>query len=224
MRKMSKKTEMGLVDGIKAAWVATDKAQLLVQCVICLMPIIAGIIAYDRLPETMATHWGFGNEPNGWMPRLFVIVGLPVLMAMMQLVCVLTTEGAMLASREEKATEDDGDANSECDSSEEVEPYRPKKLLLVAYWIIPIITVVLYVVTVAYNLGQDIPVGKVALALLALVFILCGNYSQKLPYSMARVMTNPVPKDERSYRRYAKVCAYGMISIGLACLVGMLLV
>jgi len=31
---------------------------------------VMGIVLYPQLPERMATHWGFGNEPDGFMPKL----------------------------------------------------------------------------------------------------------------------------------------------------------
>jgi len=40
-----------------------------------------GLAVYDRLPETLPTHWGFNGEVNGWSSRAFVVFGLPLLMA-----------------------------------------------------------------------------------------------------------------------------------------------
>ena len=36
-----------------------SKWELLLTSLVCLLPLLAGVALYPRLPETMATHWGF---------------------------------------------------------------------------------------------------------------------------------------------------------------------
>ena len=54
-----------------------NKKTLLLTSLICLLPIIAGLLVYDRLPETMATHWNMNGEADGWSSRAFAVFGLP---------------------------------------------------------------------------------------------------------------------------------------------------
>lgn len=218
-----------LVEDVRATWDAMDKVTLLAQCLVCLLPIVAGVLTYGRLPDMMAIHWGLGNEPNGWAPREFVVFGVPVMMALMQLVLVVSAEGAMLNARpaEGDMPSGEGDVDGQ-DGGKGAEWARPSrrwvKTFAVVYWLIPVITVVLYSMTIASALGAPVPVGKVVLGVLALILIVSGSYAQKVPYSIARKTTHPVPKSERAYRRYARACSYGMMALGFACLVGMLLV
>ena len=43
-----------------------NKRELLLTSLVCLLPLFAGAALYPRLPETMATHWDFSGNANGW--------------------------------------------------------------------------------------------------------------------------------------------------------------
>ena len=58
---------------------------------LCLVAILPGFLVYDRLPEEIATHFGLDGTPNGYSSRLFVVVGLPVIVALIQTVYCITT-------------------------------------------------------------------------------------------------------------------------------------
>lgn len=48
---------------------------------VAILAILAALVAtwtvYDRLPESMAVHFGFDGKPNGWMPKAYGAWGLP---------------------------------------------------------------------------------------------------------------------------------------------------
>lgn len=69
--------------------VKTHKWKLLVSSVIILLPVLAGVLLWDRLPERMAIHWGFNGEPDGWASRDLAVFGLPVFMLVLNWVCLL---------------------------------------------------------------------------------------------------------------------------------------
>ncbi len=58
-----------------------DRKTVILTTLVCLLPIVAGVILYPQLPEQVATHWGFGNEPNGWSSKAFAVFGLPMIAA-----------------------------------------------------------------------------------------------------------------------------------------------
>ena len=61
-----------------------NKKELLLTSAVCLLPLLAGTILYPRLPETMATHWGFDGTADGWAPRGMAVFGLPLLILALQ--------------------------------------------------------------------------------------------------------------------------------------------
>ena len=38
---------------------------LIITSIVCLLPIIFGLIFYNSLPENIAIHWGIDNNANG---------------------------------------------------------------------------------------------------------------------------------------------------------------
>ena len=58
-----------------------NKRRLLLTTAVCLLPIVAGLALYSRLPEQIATHFDFSGTPNGYSSRAFAVLGLPGIMA-----------------------------------------------------------------------------------------------------------------------------------------------
>ena len=67
--------------------VKANKKELLLTSLVCLLPLLAGVALYPRLPETMATHWGFDGTANGWSSRATTVFGLPLFILAVHLVC-----------------------------------------------------------------------------------------------------------------------------------------
>ena len=64
------------------------KWQLIITSVIILLPIVAGLLIQDYLPEQIAIHWNAHSEPDKWSNRDFAIWGLPLMMFVLHWVCV----------------------------------------------------------------------------------------------------------------------------------------
>ena len=64
-----------------------NKKELLLTSLVCLLPLLAGVALYPRLPETMATHWGFDGTANGWSSRAATVFGLPLFILALHLIC-----------------------------------------------------------------------------------------------------------------------------------------
>ncbi|MFD1486100.1 DUF1648 domain-containing protein [Lacticaseibacillus baoqingensis] len=121
-----------------------------------------GVSQYDSLPATMVIHWGMDNQPNGWMPKAGVIYGIPLIMLVIHLITVGSTYWA----------------SSHGQSAPRFER--------ITAWIIPIVTIVMYVVTIRYAQGQAVNIRLWAIAVVGAVFILMGNYLPTVPTTAAR--------------------------------------
>lgn len=130
---------------------------LIISTVIILLPIIYGVVYYQQLPAAMVTHWGFNNTPNGWMPKIAAVYGIPIGMMLLQWLIVGITQFGVKRS---------GGA---------------PRMERIVYWLIPVITVVLYLTTIQANLGTAVDIRRVAMLLVAGIFILMGNYLPTVP-------------------------------------------
>lgn len=128
---------------------------LLVTSLIILLPIAAGLILWNQLPEQMPTHWNAAGEIDGWSSKAFAVFGLPLLMLLFQWVCVLAT-GA-----------DPKKAN------------HSEKIVHLVLWIIPVINVALSVATYLAALNKPVRIEIVAPVVTGLVLAIVGNYLPK---------------------------------------------
>ena len=56
------------------------KKMILLTSIITLFPIFIGLLLWNQLPDSLATHWGINNEPNGYASKTFAVFGLPLIM------------------------------------------------------------------------------------------------------------------------------------------------
>ena len=54
------------------------KWTLLAGSIVILLPILAGLLLWNRLPEQIPTHWGPTGEVDGWSSKGFAVIGLPL--------------------------------------------------------------------------------------------------------------------------------------------------
>ena len=128
---------------------------LILTTVVMLLPILAGLILWDQLPEQMPTHWNAAGDVDGWSGKAFAVFGLPLIMVAAQWLCMLGTAA-------------DPKKNN-----------HSEKVLHLVLWIIPVLSVVLHAVTYATALGHAVPMEVVMPILIGLIFTIIGNYMPK---------------------------------------------
>ena len=128
---------------------------LILTTVVMLLPILAGIILWNQLPEQMPTHWNAAGEIDGWSSKPFAVFVLPLIMVAAQWLCMLGTAA-------------DPKRNN-----------HSEKVLHLVLWIIPALSVVLHAVTYATALGHAVPMEVVMPILIGLIFTIIGNYMPK---------------------------------------------
>lgn len=68
------------------------KKMILLTSIATLLPILIGLLLWKQLPDSVATHWSTGNEPDGYSSKAFAVFGLPVIMLILHLVCVIARQ------------------------------------------------------------------------------------------------------------------------------------
>lgn len=67
------------------------KVFFIISCLITILPIFFGLILWNRLPDSIATHFSFSGEPNGYSSKMFAVVGLYMLLLAVHCVCAVLT-------------------------------------------------------------------------------------------------------------------------------------
>lgn len=122
---------------------------------VILIPILAGILLWDRLPARMPTHWNATGEVDGWSSKPFAVFGLPGILLALHWLCVLGT------------------------AADPKKRNHSEKLLHLVLWIIPALSVVLGAVTYLTALGQPVRIEVLLPLLTGLLFTIIGNYMPK---------------------------------------------
>ncbi len=68
-----------------------NKLKIIISSVITLLPMIFGFLVWDRLPENVATSFGWNGEITGYSSKMFAVVGLPAILTLVNLICIIAT-------------------------------------------------------------------------------------------------------------------------------------
>lgn len=168
---------------------------LIITLIICLLPMLLGIVVYSDLPERMAIHFNINSVPDNYVAKNFVLFGLPLIMAFFQCLCLSIT--------------------NVCNRSNEKLP----KVIKVFYWFIPILTIVLYLLTISFSLGMKIYIGKTVCFVLGILFVIIGNYMPKVNFDSGKNLFHPKINDEKIFRKVVRFMGYSFIGIGIILLI-----
>ena len=132
-----------------------NRKTLIITSVVTILPVLIGVIYWNRLPDVMATHFGTNNEANGFSSKAFAVFGLPaVLLAVLWL-------GAFVTSNDPKR--------------QNISP----KMFSLGLWIAPVVSLVAAATIYPVNLGYELDISFFAKLLLGMMFIIIGNYLPK---------------------------------------------
>lgn len=177
-----------------------NKLTLIITSILILLPIAVGIFLWDKLPDTMATHFGVDNEANGYMSKHLAIIGLPLIMLAIQWVC------AIVMAKDPKSQN------------------LSNKLYKLVLWIIPIISLIAIAFTYAYNLGVKLNITYIMCLLLGVMFTIIGNYLPKMRQNYTMGIKIPwTLANEENWNKTHRLAGVLWIMFGLATIVGTLM-
>ena len=131
------------------------KKTLIITTLVLLIPVLVGLLLWDRLPDPMPSHWDINGEVDGWSSKAFTVFGLPALMIALQWVCIFAAQ-----------------------SDPKHENYNPKMMNL-AFWVCPAIGLLLCSMVYPAALGYSVPIEKIMPLFLGALFIVVGNWLPK---------------------------------------------
>lgn len=132
-----------------------NKWKIIISTLVSLIPILIGILLWDRLPETIATHFNIHGEPDGYSSKAFTVFALPLFLAALNLLCFFVT------------------------SLDPKQKGQNRKAFGIIFWIVPVISLVVCSLTYAIALGVEINMTVIMPFILGIAFIIIGNYLPK---------------------------------------------
>ncbi len=132
-----------------------NKRTLILTSIVTILPILAGLYLWDRLPDVMAIHFGTTSEADGYSSKAFAVFGLPLILLGVEWL------SAVVTSRDPR--------------KQNISP----KMFTFVLWISPIVSLVIMAALYSYNLGHRADFALIAGLLLGVLFIVIGNYLPK---------------------------------------------
>lgn len=144
---MTKKTNITLMKEYK--W------QLLLSSIVILFPMVAGLLMWNILPDTMVTHWGADTTADGFRSKPVAICLPPVFLLALHWFCIFVT------TRDPK------------------NKGQNTKVFFLILWIIPGISLFINAIMYTNALRGDVSIDILLHLGLGILFLLLGNYLPK---------------------------------------------
>ena len=124
--------------------------KMLITSIVTILPILVGLLLWNKLPESVPTHFDAAGNPDGWSSKLFAVVGLPLFLLAIHWFSIFV----VLA-----------------------DPKRQnigENIIGLIVWIVPVLAVFCSALTYTSALGVNIGVGKLSSVFMGLIFIILG--------------------------------------------------
>ncbi len=131
------------------------KKQLLITTLITLLPVAAGLILWNQLPESIPVHFDMNGVADGWAGKPVAVFGLPLLLAAVHLLCIVAT------------------------LNDPKKQNIGKKMLLLLFWTTPVLSCVCNGAIYASAMGLSVNIVDCTMILVGVMFVLLGNYMTK---------------------------------------------
>ena len=132
-----------------------NKVTLIITSIIILIPIIAGLIMWDQLPDSIAIHWNAEGVADGFSSKAFAVFGFPAFLLAIHWVCTVIT------SVDPKSKNIDA---------------KPMTLVL---WICPVMSLLVGTFVYATALGYELSIEIIMPLIMGALFVFIGNYMPK---------------------------------------------
>ena len=170
------------------------RGTLIVTTLVMLLPMLVGLILWNRLPEQLPTHFNAAGEADGFSSKAFAVFGLPGIILALHWLCVL---GSLKM---------DPKANN-----------LQSKMMGLVMWICPVISVLCCIfLTYGTALGMDIPVEVIMPLLVGLLMVIIGNWLPKCKQSYTLGIKLPwTLADETNWNRTHRFAGPIWVACGL---------
>ena len=162
-----------------------NNMQRVIGNIVILTPVIVGLVFYKQLPNQIAIHFNVEEQANGFMNRNLAIVALPFLALIIYNLCFSFFKQITI-------------------------PFLKEFML----WLLPISAVLIQGLILTVALGGHVQVRLTVIWLVALIFLVIGNY---LPKSIGLATKN----HSESSKSVERKLGYLMVAMSLVLLISL---
>lgn len=129
--------------------------KLIITSLVTLIPILIGVVIWDKLPDQVPMHWGANGEVDGYGSKAVAVFVFPLFILVLHWLCTIVTS---------------------LDPKNKNVKGKPLTLVL---WICPLISLVCNSMMYMTALGTKISVEIIMPLFMGALFVVIGNYLPK---------------------------------------------
>ena len=133
--------------------------KLIITSLIILIPIVIGLILWDKLPNQVPMHWNAQGEVDSYGTKFQAVFLMPLVLVAFHWICIL---GTSLDPKKQNIND---------------------KMVTLVLWIIPIISLLCNSMMYATALGHKVNVEIIMPLFMGALFVVIGNYMPKCKQS-----------------------------------------
>ena len=178
-----------------------NKKWFIISTVVIFLPMIAGFLMWNRLPDRLITHWNAAGEADGSMSKFAAVTSVPAIIFVMHLFCLFMTY---------------------LDSKNAVQ--SPKALLIV-YCVMPATSLFAGCMVLGSAVSTQLEPMNWMNLFFGILFIIVGNYLPKCKQNSVLGIRLPwTLKDEENWRKTHRLAGRLWLAGGLIPLLGSFLI
>lgn len=135
--------------------IRNNKIKFIISSIIIVLPILFGVIYWNKLPSEMPTHWGMSGEADRFSSKPFAVFFMPLILLAIHVLCLILS-GFDRSNRGQN-----------------------KKALSLVFFMCPAVSLVTNALTYSAALNYDFEPSAFLSIFLGVMFIVIGNYMPK---------------------------------------------
>jgi len=166
--------------------------KLIITSIITLIPIIIGIILWDKMPEQVPVHWNINGEADGFATKTQAVFIMPLVLVAFHWICVL---GTNLDPKKQNISD---------------------KVFTLVLWIIPVLSLLCNSFVYATALGHNVNVEVIMPLFMGALFVVIGNYLPKCKQSYTLGIKLPwTLNDEENWNKTHRLAGFLWVICGV---------
>lgn len=146
--------------------------KLIITSLITLIPIVIGLILWDKLPNQVPVHWNINGNVDDYATKTQAVFLMPLVLVAFHWICVLVT---LLDPKKQNIND---------------------KMFTLVLWIIPVISLFVNSMIYATALGHKVSVEIIMPLFMGALFVVIGNYLPKCKQSYTMGIKLPWTLDD----------------------------
>ena len=139
-------------------WLKKNKIRIILSAVLTLLPMLYGILLWDKLPDSFTTHWGADGTADATGSKAFAVFGIPIIFLVVNLLCVF------------------------CTYFDKKNWEKNQKAMGLLFWIMPILSIIINCAVYKTSSSDATNLFWLFPVMFGGLFIAMGNYLPKLDY------------------------------------------